>query len=599
MDRFRELCAPASIRMDRAAGSVSSISSLGSATSARPRKDICKKLCRYLSWCGFKTKVFNVGNRRRVMTTQDHAADESQPGICPNDPLAPLPSAASSPDKESHPNINEFRNKKLDAISETASSPVGAAHPNIGILPLRTAPQAGLASPVVHPAQGTTLHDANFFDAANADAKAIRERLALDTLEELVTWLKRGGKVAIHDATNSTVERRRSLLERIEREPGIQAFFIESICPDPDVLEKNIQMKLNGPDYKFMDPDDAIRDFKARIANYEKVYQTISEEEENRGVSYIKIINVGKKIIAHAIHGYLPSQCVFYLMQMHIKQRTIWLTRHGESEFNVANRIGGDPPLTPLGARYTAALAAFMKRLKPSRAQAAQEALEAAMASAHLHDSNDAIDGAKSAGTNSPTPSSATGPVFGPQPEPQDGVVELPAGSKAMVDVASPLTIYTSTLRRTMEITDYFDSDEYDVNNVRFLNEIYAGAFEGMTFEEVQRDHADEYASRQRNKLLYRYPGPGGESYIDVIERLRPVIIELERMQSDVLVVTHRVVMRTLIAYFLGIPLTEMPTLNVPLHTLYCLRPQPYGADLSRYTYNPDMDEFEYTGEGL
>jgi 6-phosphofructo-2-kinase len=32
-------------------------------------------------------------------------------------------------------------------------------------------------------------------------------------------------------------------------ESKVKAIFIESICPDPILLEKNIEMKLNGPDY--------------------------------------------------------------------------------------------------------------------------------------------------------------------------------------------------------------------------------------------------------------------------------------------------------------------------------------------------------------
>lgn len=85
----------------------------------------------------------------------------------------------------------------------------------------------------------------------------------------------------------------------------------------------------------------AIKDFKARIVNYERVYQTLAEEEESRDVSYVKIINIGKKVITHNIHGYLQSHCVFYLMQLNIKKRTIWITRHGESLYNIDNRIGG------------------------------------------------------------------------------------------------------------------------------------------------------------------------------------------------------------------------------------------------------------------
>jgi 6-phosphofructo-2-kinase len=49
---------------------------------------------------------------------------------------------------------------------------------------------------------------ASFFDPSNVDGKALRDELALETLTELIEWLKAGGRVAIHDATNSTRERR-------------------------------------------------------------------------------------------------------------------------------------------------------------------------------------------------------------------------------------------------------------------------------------------------------------------------------------------------------------------------------------------------------
>jgi broad specificity phosphatase PhoE len=37
--------------------------------------------------------------------------------------------------------------------------------------------------------------------------------------------------------------------------------------------------------------------------------------------------------------------------------------------------------------------------------------------------------------------------------------------------------------------------------------------------------YPEEYKKRHDDKLRYRYPGVGGESYLDVIERIRPVII--------------------------------------------------------------------------
>ncbi|GBC05581.1 hypothetical protein RclHR1_00630028 [Rhizophagus clarus] len=191
-------------------------------------------------------------------------------------------------------------------------------------------------------------HSHSFFDPDNEYAKNIREQLAMDCLDELIDWLKTGGRVGIHDATNSTRARRNKILERCHRENNFKVLFIESICDDKEVLESNMRLKLSGPDYKNMDPEEALDDFRRRITNYEKAYEPISEEEEKADVEYCKLINVGKKIIAHNIKGYLSGQCIFYLMNLNLVDRQIWLTRHGESIDNVKGRIGGDSPVRNL-----------------------------------------------------------------------------------------------------------------------------------------------------------------------------------------------------------------------------------------------------------
>lgn len=98
-----------------------------------------------------------------------------------------------------------------------------------------------------------------------------------------------------------------------------------------------------------------------------------------------------------------------------------------------------------------------------------------------------------------------------------------------------------------------------------------------MTYEEIQATHPEEFALRDQDKYRYRYPK--GEvspvhntnefvwkyiekytekyaifcvlqSYEDLVHRLEPVIMELER-QENVLVICHQAVMRCLLAYFL------------------------------------------------
>ena len=65
----------------------------------------------------------------------------------------------------------------------------------------------------------------------------------------------------------------------------------------------------------------------------------------------------------------------------------------------------------------------------------------------------------------------------------------------------------------------------------------------------------------------------GGESYLDVIERIRPVIIELERQRRSVLVVCHLAVLRCIHAYFMGTKLEDIPYKSFQRHILYELKP--------------------------
>ena len=46
-----------------------------------------------------------------------------------------------------------------------------------------------------------------------------------------------------------------------------------------------------------------------------------------------------------------------YFKNIHMPEgRTLYLSRHGESEYNVEDRIGGDPMLTERGQQYARAL---------------------------------------------------------------------------------------------------------------------------------------------------------------------------------------------------------------------------------------------------
>jgi 6-phosphofructo-2-kinase/fructose-2,6-biphosphatase 2 len=72
-----------------------------------------------------------------------------------------------------------------------------------------------------------------------------------------------------------------------------------------------------------MSEEEAQRDFKKRIEAYERVYQTITEP----GISFCRILNVGQQVTINRIDGYLQSRIAFYLMNLHLKPRHIYLSR--------------------------------------------------------------------------------------------------------------------------------------------------------------------------------------------------------------------------------------------------------------------------------
>ncbi|EDO18282.1 hypothetical protein Kpol_1039p31 [Vanderwaltozyma polyspora DSM 70294] len=389
---------------------------------------------------------------------------------------------------------------------------------------------------------GLKEQDSSFFDPNNAESKKLREKWATDTLHELLDYLLIGiGSVGIFDATNTTVFRRKHVLEMIrERSKDIQVMFLETICSDKSLVEKNIRLKLLGPDYKGKDPETSLRDFKERLINYSAAYEPITDAED---IPYIKMIDVGKKVISYKIQGFLASQTVYYLLNFTLAERQIWITRNGESEYNVKGRIGGDSNLTARGEKYALALTKFINEQR--------ELFHESEVEKNKEDSNKNED-----------------------------------------HQVNEFFVWSSTRKRCVQTTQYFDEVDYPIKQMKMLEELNAGDCEGMTYSEIKRKYPEGYAERQRDKLRYRYPGIGGESYMDVINRVRAVITEIERIEDNILIVTHRVVARVLLGYFLNLSKDIIANLDIPLHCVYCLDIQPYGISWTLWEYNEATDSF-------
>lgn len=97
----------------------------------------------------------------------------------------------------------------------------------------------------------------------------------------------------------------------------MQLIFLESVCDDPKIIDANIAVKVSAgdPDYDGMTREKAEKDFRDRIALYERGYETIDPDIDS-DLTYAKIINVGSQVIANKVDGYLQSRIIYYLMNL-------------------------------------------------------------------------------------------------------------------------------------------------------------------------------------------------------------------------------------------------------------------------------------------
>jgi broad specificity phosphatase PhoE len=74
-----------------------------------------------------------------------------------------------------------------------------------------------------------------------------------------------------------------------------------------------------------------------------------------------------------------------------------------------------------------------------------------------------------------------------------------------------------------------------------------------------------------------------GESYADLVQRLEPVILEIERQSEPVLIISHQAVLRVLYAYLTEQDTTACPHLDIPLHTVTQLTPRAFGCEQQHF----------------
>ena len=331
----------------------------------------------------------------------------------------------------------------------------------------------------------------DFFDPRVERFVKEREKIAKRCFSDLTDWLRAAGDIAVYDATNVTPARREYLSGECLAN-GFDYVFVENIAQDPGALAKVMDAKLkNSADYKNSDMESAREDFRRRIAHYERVYETVSP-----AFPYVKVFNFGEKTEKNLGAGNaLLEEIAEFLGSVNLAVKDVYITRHGETSFNLEDRIGGDSPLTGKGLEFAGRLKVFFQ--------------------------------------------------------------------------GRDLVVFTSGKLRAVESAGPIEGMKLELEE---LNEISSGVCDGMSYGEIASRYPEICGSRKRDKFNFRYPR--GESYRDLIQRVKKAVVKIESRRKDVLVIAHRAVNRCLFSYFIPTPQEEIPYIDMPLDRVMKIRPQ-------------------------
>ncbi len=194
----------------------------------------------------------------------------------------------------------------------------------------------------------------DFYNPDNRVNAEQREQIAITNIKNASKYLQSDGQVAVLDATNVSLKRRRTIQRLLTDHPVL---FVECINNDQEILKASITKKTEQPEFAKLDFHEAFESFNKRIQYYEFITQPLGEER-----NYYVLDSLNNQILEEKI-----SENIFCNVQIRDLLVSDWvknlfLVRHGESYFNLENRIGGDSELTPTGWEQAGALAEHFKQ---------------------------------------------------------------------------------------------------------------------------------------------------------------------------------------------------------------------------------------------
>lgn len=196
---------------------------------------------------------------------------------------------------------------------------------------------------------------AEFYDSNNPRCVALREEIALVNIYEAKEYLRGNGQVAVLDATNTTLARRRKIECHLDEFP---IFYVECINDDKDLVAASIARKTRGYEFAHLSEEDAFKSLFDRIEMYKKSYVPLETE-----TNFVTIDSVRNRILRERVSPVIPFYPRVRDILVSDWVKNLYLIRHGQTQYNIEYRIGGNSGLTEKGWAQAHAMAEHFRDL--------------------------------------------------------------------------------------------------------------------------------------------------------------------------------------------------------------------------------------------
>ncbi|KIW27023.1 uncharacterized protein PV07_06804 [Cladophialophora immunda] len=368
---------------------------------------------------------------------------------------------------------------------------------------------------------GKDVPDDYFFVNASASSVLLRQKILKKCREDIYHFLNHeNGQIAIYDAVNPLSAGRRSLAKEFAKH-DIKCLFIESSCDDQRIIEENVRsVKISSPDYIGWSEADAVKHYLNRVTAKIPHFETMEEPD----LDWIKMINAGERLVVNnTSFGYLSHRIVFYLLNLHIKSRHTYFARAGTTLEEESFKA--DARLSPQGKDYAKKMT---ETLLSHREEERRTLIE-------------------------------------------KGGIDTPL---------KPLIVWTSTRRRTVETAAFLEGKGFKVRQRSQMSQLNPGVCEKKSERRIRQEYPEEVVKHDLDPYHHRFPR--AESYHDVAVRLEPIILELEREQSDLLIIAHESVLRVLYGYLMACNAADIPFLSFPRDEIIEIIPASYNNEAKR-----------------